>query len=208
MYSIDDGRFLVKLARRAVEEYLSSGTKIRIRAADVPNPKLLEKSGVFVTLEKVAGDGRSLRGCIGYPLPVLPLAEATIDSALSAAFNDPRFPPVSMAELGSIVFEVSILTPPVKVEAVAPRDLPSKIKVGRDGLIVESGFYKGLLLPQVPVEYGWDEETFLAECCMKAGLPPDAWLSKKTTVYKFTAEIFAESSPNGEVVQKPLVQSS
>jgi len=69
---------------------------------------------------------------------------------------------------------------------------------------VESGYYRGLLLPQVPVEYGWDEETFLAECCMKAGLPPDAWLSRKTLVYRFSAEIFAESSPKGEVVQKSL----
>ncbi|MEM2128288.1 MAG: TIGR00296 family protein, partial [Candidatus Methanomethylicaceae archaeon] len=166
--------------------------------------RLLEKSGVFVTLEKVTTRGRSLRGCIGYPVPHLPLVEATVDSAISAAFNDPRFPPVERQELDSIVFEVSILTPPVLIKVESPKDLPSSIKVGRDGLIVENGYYRGLLLPQVPVEYGWDEETFLAECCMKAGLPPDAWLSRKTQVYKFTAEIFAESSPKGEVIQKPL----
>ncbi|MBC7120157.1 MAG: TIGR00296 family protein [Candidatus Methanosuratus sp.] len=202
MYSLDDGKYLVRLARHAVEEYLATGKKIM--PIDVPDPKLLEKSGVFVTLEKVTPRGRSLRGCIGYPLPHLPLAEATVDSALSAAFNDPRFPPVERKELDTIVFEVSILTPPVLVNAESPKDLPSQIKVGRDGLIVESGYYSGLLLPQVPVEYGWDEETFLSECCMKAGLPPDAWLSRKTTLYRFTAEIFAESSPRGEVVQKSL----
>lgn len=202
MYSIDEGRYLVKLARRAVEEYISTGTKIR--PTDVPDQKLLEKSGVFVTLEKVTPAGRSLRGCIGYPVPHLPLVEATVDSAISAAFNDPRFPPVERRELDSIVFEVSILTPPVQVKVSSPKELPSSIKVGRDGLIVENGYYRGLLLPQVPVEYGWDEETFLAECCMKAGLPTDAWLSRKTFVYRFTAEIFTESSPNGEVVQKSL----
>ncbi|MEJ5293296.1 MAG: TIGR00296 family protein [Candidatus Methanosuratincola sp.] len=202
MYSIDEGRYLVRLARRAVEEYLSTGTKIM--PADVPGQRLLEKSGVFVTLEKVTPRGLTLRGCIGYPVPHLPLAEATVDSAISAAFNDPRFPPVERRELDSIVFEVSILTPPVLVKVESPKDLPSSIKVGRDGLIVESGYYRGLLLPQVPVEYGWDEETFLAECCMKAGLPPDAWLSRKTLVYRFSAEIFAESSPKGEVVQKSL----
>ncbi|MDI9608813.1 MAG: TIGR00296 family protein [Candidatus Verstraetearchaeota archaeon] len=202
MYSIDEGRYLVRLARRAVEEYMTTGNKLK--PADVPDQRLLEKSGVFVTLEKVTTKGRSLRGCIGYPVPHLPLVEATVDSAISAAFNDPRFPPVERQELDSIVFEVSILTPPVLIKVESPKDLPSSIKVGRDGLIVENGYYRGLLLPQVPVEYGWDEETFLAECCMKAGLPPDAWLSRKTQVYKFTAEIFAESSPKGEVIQKPL----
>lgn len=202
MYSIDEGRYLVRLARRAVEEYMTTG--IKLKPADVPDQRLLEKSGVFVTLEKVTTRGRSLRGCIGYPVPHLPLVEATVDSAISAAFNDPRFPPVERQELDSIVFEVSILTPPVLIKVESPKDLPSSIKVGRDGLIVENGYYRGLLLPQVPVEYGWDEETFLAECCMKAGLPPDAWLSRKTQVYKFTAEIFAESSPKGEVIQKPL----
>ncbi|MEM4657552.1 MAG: TIGR00296 family protein [Candidatus Methanosuratincola sp.] len=202
MYSIDEGRYLVRLARRAVEEYMTTG--IKLKPADVPDQRLLEKSGVFVTLEKVTTRGRSLRGCIGYPVPHLPLVEATVDSAISAAFNDPRFPPVERQELDSIVFEVSILTPPVLINVESPKYLPSSIKVGRDGLIVENGYYRGLLLPQVPVEYGWDEETFLAECCMKAGLPPDAWLSRKTQVYKFTAEIFAESSPKGEVIQKPL----
>ncbi|MDI9643989.1 MAG: TIGR00296 family protein [Candidatus Verstraetearchaeota archaeon] len=204
MYTIREGEFLVRLARSAVETYLSTGTKISPPAA--PSPRLLDKSGVFVTLEKVSigVEGRSLRGCIGYPEPLLSLVEATVDSALGAAFNDPRFPPVEQGELGSIVFEVSILTPPIRVETSHPKELPTLIRVGRDGLIIESGFYRGLLLPQVPVEYGWDEETFLAECCMKAGLPPDAWLSRKTAVYRFTAEIFAEATPRGEVVQKPL----
>jgi len=147
---------------------------------------------------------RELRGCIGYPYPTEPLISAVIDSAISSATKDPRFYPLSLEELDQVVFEVSVLTPPELVEAEKPSMYPSKIKVGRDGLIVERGFFKGLLLPQVPVEWNWDEEEFLCQCCIKAGLPPDCWLLKGTKIYRFQAIIFEEVSPKGEVVRKKL----
>ena len=99
--------------------------------------------------------------------------------------------------------EVSVLTPPEPIEG-PPHERPKKIKVGRDGLIVKKGIYSGLLLPQVPIEWGWDEEEFLSETCWKAGLPPDCWLDGDTEVYRFTAEIFEEEHPNGPVKRKPL----
>ncbi|MCS7096016.1 MAG: TIGR00296 family protein [Candidatus Bathyarchaeota archaeon] len=200
--SLEEGILLVKLARSAVEEYLKNGK--RIKAPDETPEKLLQPCGVFVTINKVVDDGKELRGCIGYPYPSSPLIEAVIDSAISSATGDPRFPPLSKKELDSIVFEVSVLTPPMMVEVEKPTDYPSKIRVGRDGLIIERGFYKGLLLPQVPVEWGWNEEEFLCQCCLKAGLPPDCWLMKGTKVYTFQAIIFEEESPKGKVKRRVL----
>jgi hypothetical protein len=110
-------------------------------------------------------------------------------------------------ELDEVVFEVSVLTPPEPVEVENPHDYCSQIKVGRDGLIIERTYCKGLLLPQVPVELGWDEETFLCECCVKAGLPPDSWLLKGTKVSRFEAIIFEETSPNGEIKRKKINNS-
>lgn len=198
MYTLEEGTFLVKLAREVVVSY-AAGSK-NVAAPSPPSNRMNDNSGVFVTIKKIVGAEKVLRGCIGYPLPAMRLVEATIDSAISAAFNDPRFEPVKPEELKQIVFEVSILTPPLLLKAKSPSDYPRLIKVGHDGLIVEKGYYKGLLLPQVPVELGWDEETFLSECSMKAGLPPDAWLGKSTKIYTFTAEIFDEESPEGRIV--------
>jgi len=192
----------VKLARTAVTKYMTDSTVMS--PPNPPSKSLLAKSGVFVTIEKLKGGARTLRGCIGYPLPYMPLVEATVDSAVSAAFNDPRFPPLKPKELEEVVFEVSVLTPPAIVKTSDPKLYPKLIKVGRDGLIIEKDFYKGLLLPQVPTEYGWDEETFLSECCMKAGLPPDSWLSKDVKVYSFSATVFTEVTPGGDVVFKSL----
>ena len=127
-----------------------------------------------------------------------------IHAALSAAAEDPRFPPVKLEELNSIVFEVSVLTPPELVEVEKPTDYPSKIKVGQDGLIMERGYRKGLLLPQVPVELKWNEEEFLCQTAMKAGLPPDSWLLKDSKIYKFQAIIFEEASPKGKIEQKKI----
>lgn len=203
LYTLDEGAFLVRLAREVVTKYMTT-SKVA-RPPSPPSSRLNEPSGVFVTINSISNGERSLRGCIGYPLPVMPLVEATVDAAISAAFNDPRFTPLKPEELMSVVFEVSILTPPVLIQPKTPSEYPRLIKIGRDGLIVERGYYKGLLLPQVPVEYSWDEETFLAECCMKAGLPPDAWLTKGTKVYSFQAEVFAEESPEGPITARPLV---
>jgi uncharacterized protein (TIGR00296 family) len=200
--SLEEGRLLVELARKAVEEYLKNRKRIR-PPENIPE-KLMQPRGVFVTINSVEGEEKELRGCIGLPYPTTPLAEAVIESAISSATQDPRFYPLSLKELDSVVFEVSVLTPPQLVEVENPSEYPSKIKVGVDGLIIERGFYRGLLLPQVPVEWGWGEEEFLCQCCLKAGLPPDCWLMKGTKVYKFQAIIFEEETPKGEVRRKTL----
>lgn len=192
----------MRLARKAVEEHLRNRRVIRV-PTDTP-PKLMEHCGAFVTLNSVKRGEKELRGCIGFPYPTNPLAQAVIESAISSATQDPRFYPVSLQELEAIVFEVSVLTPPQLVEVEKPADYPSKIKVGQDGLIVEKGYYKGLLLPQVPIEWSWDEEEFLSQCCIKAGLSPDYWLIKGTKIYRFQAIIFEETSPKGEIEPKKL----
>ncbi len=198
----EEGKLLVKLARKAVEEHLKKGEVIGI-PKDVPQ-KLMEPCGVFVTLNSLRHGKRALRGCIGFPYATTPLARAVIESSINSATQDPRFPPVSFEELDQILFEVSVLTPPQPIKVEKPQDYPSEIRVGQDGLIVEKGYYKGLLLPQVPIDWGWDEEEFLCQCCVKAGLPPDCWLTRGAKIFKFQAIIFEETSPEGEVEQKEL----
>ncbi len=168
--------------------------------------KLFEKCGVFVTISLLRGGEKHLRGCIGYPYPTSPLVEAVIDSAINASTEDPRFNPLTINELGKVVFEVSVLTPPEKIEVKNPQEYVNKIKVGEDGLIVEKGFYKGLLLPQVPVEWGWGEEEFLCQCCLKAGVPVDTWLTKEAKIYKFKGIVFEEESPLGEIKRMKLAK--
>ena len=201
-FSIDDGRFLVNLARTAVDEYISKGREID-PPADTPK-HLLEKSGVFVTLNSTKPTPQ-LRGCIGYPFPTDPLAVATIRSAIEAATGDPRFEPVELPEFKErVVVEVSVLTVPEELTAKQPIERAKEIKIGQDGLIVGRGARRGLLLPQVAPEWNWDAEEFLSNCCLKAGLQPDAWLDKGTNVEKFQAIIFEETEPNGEVHLKEL----
>jgi len=199
LLDLERGRFLVRLARSAVEEYLRRGVKIE-PPPETP-PELYEKRGVFVTLKTYPQ--RELRGCIGYPEPIMPLVLATIDAAISAATRDPRFYPVGVEELPKLLFEVTVLTPPQPIE-VPPEELPGAIKVGRDGLIVRCGYASGLLLPQVPVEWGWNEEEFLAQTCVKAGLPPNCWLDPRCQFYKFQGQIFTETEPYGEVVEEKI----
>ena len=198
----EEGEFLVRLARKAVERYIKTGEVTRV-PKDTP-AKLMQRCGVFVTLNKLRHDKKDLRGCIGYPYPTAMLVQAIIECAISSATRDPRFPPFSLDELDEVVLEVSLLTPPELVKVENSKNVSSKIEVGKDGLIVERGFYKGLLLPQVPVENKWDEEEFLCRCCIKAGLPPDNWLLEKTKVHKFQAIIFEEESPRGKVKRKEL----
>jgi uncharacterized protein (TIGR00296 family) len=164
----------------------------------------LEHCGVFVTINSLTAKDKDLRGCIGYPYPTHALVQAVIDNAVNAATEDPRFDPMKQNELDHVVFEVSVLTPPEPVNVANPKEYLKQVKVGEHGLIVEKGFYRGLLLPQVPVEWGWCEEDFLCQCCIKAGLPPDAWLSKGTKIYRFTAIVFEEESPNGKIKRKNL----
>ncbi|MCD6127922.1 MAG: TIGR00296 family protein [Methanomicrobia archaeon] len=192
MFTLEEGEELVRIARENIETYLSSGRRINLK--DVKE-KYRKKMGVFVTLNK---DGE-LRGCIGYPRPVLPLIDALLDVSISAAVRDPRFPPVTLKEMEKITVEITILTPPELIKC-KPKDYPKNIKIGRDGLIVEKGFFSGLLLPQVAVEWNWNEEEFLSNTCLKAGLPMDAWLDPDTRVYRFQGQIFYEDS--GKVKEK------
>ena len=198
----EEGKFLVKLARRAVKEYLE--TKKVPETTRRVHEKLLQPCGVFVTINSIENEEKELRGCIGYPYPTDPLGEAVIQSAISAATQDPRFNPLTKDELDKVVFEVSVLTPPQVLEVKRPQDYPSKIRIGEDGLIIEKGMFKGLLLPQVPVEWNWDQEEFLCQGCIKAGLPPDNWLLPVTRIQKFQAIIFEEETPNGRVKRKAL----
>jgi len=196
--SDSDGEKLVKTARAVVTEFLKTKTKMRL-------DKDFEESfstnaGVFVTLNHKS----NLRGCIGYPLPDKKLYNALLEAAISAATEDPRFPSVAFEELDKITFEVTVLTPPQEIEVLDPQEYPSKIKVGRDGLIVKSGFNSGLLLPQVPKEYGWNEEEFLGHTCEKASLPKEQWKKKDTKILKFEGIVFKEQSPGGSVVREKL----
>jgi uncharacterized protein (TIGR00296 family) len=193
-----EGEFLVKIARHAVDIYLKEGKTLE-SPKESPK-KLMKHLGVFVTINSVNQREKKLRGCIGFPYPTKPLVKAVIESSINSSVNDPRFQPVSIEELDKVIFEVSVLTAPSLIEVEHPMDLPSQVKVGRDGLIVERGYYKGLLLPQVPTEWNWNEEEFLCQSCVKAGLSPDCWLLKDTKVYRFSCIIAKELYPEGEVV--------
>jgi uncharacterized protein (TIGR00296 family) len=198
--TLSEGTYLVKLARRTIE---ASFTRSKVDRSDAP-PKTREVCGVFVTLNTVRGVEKQLRGCIGYPYPIKPLAEAVNDVAEAAAFEDPRFPQLTKKELGEIIIEVSVLTPPETIKVEKPEHYPSHVKVGEHGLIAKRGGKSGLLLPQVATEWKWDSEEFLSQCCIKAGLPPDSWLLPGTQISSFKAIIFAEKTPGGEVEREAI----
>jgi AmmeMemoRadiSam system protein A len=168
---------LLGIARRALEGYVEAG---KIPTEEGARGRLAAPGAAFVTLTK----NRRLRGCIGYTEAVAPLFKVVQECAVAAATEDPRFPPVSPKELPFLRIEISVLTPLFPI-------LPDEVEVGRHGLMVEQGRMRGLLLPQVPVEWGWDRETFLDQACVKAGLPPSAW-RHGATLRAFTAEVFGE----------------
>ena len=186
--SDSDGVFLVKTARTAVTEFLSNGKRIKLESEH--EKKFSFNSGVFVTLNNADG----LRGCIGFPMPDKKLSHGIIDAAIAAATEDPRFSPVKINELNEIVFEVTVLTPPVEITVTDPMEYLEKIKVGRDGLIIRNSFSSGLLLPQVPVEYGWNVEEFLQHTCEKAGLEKDTWKNEKVKIEKFEGIVYKEEA--------------
>jgi len=194
--SDSDGVFLVKTARRAVTEFLSNGNRMKLESE--LEEKFSFNSGVFVTLNNPDG----LRGCIGFPMPEKKLSRAIVEGAIAAATEDPRFPSVKTNELNDIVFEVTVLTPPVEIDVSDPTEYLEKIKVGRDGLIIKHSFSSGLLLPQVPVEYGWNVEEFLQHTCEKAGLARDTWKNESVKIEKFEGIIFKEETPNGVIVRE------
>jgi uncharacterized protein len=186
MLTKDEGDFLLNLARTAIETYILKG-----QVLEVPEPlstRLKDNMGVFVTLHEKG----ELRGCIGYPEPVKPLLNALIEVAIGAATGDPRFAPLNSHELEDIHVEVSVLTSPKLIVTDKPSKYLEKIEIGRDGLIIERGIFRGLLLPQVPVEWGWDKEEFLVNTCMKAGMSPDCWLQEGVKIYSFQSQIFNE----------------
>jgi uncharacterized protein (TIGR00296 family) len=196
--TVDDGNILVKTARLVVTEYLKNGVKPKLEKKFKDNFSF--KSGVFVTLSNALG----LRGCIGYPLSEQPLFSALESASISAAIEDPRFSPIKYKELDSITFEVTVLTPPKKIVVGKPEEYLSKIKIGRDGLIIKYGFNSGLLLPQVPIEYGWNVQEFLEYTCEKAGLPKNYWRNSETEIQKFEGLVFKEENPNGIVIREVL----
>jgi uncharacterized protein len=195
MLSLLQGKELVKLARKTIESKFSI---IKLRIDKKIKEEFSSKQGCFVTLHKKG----ELRGCIGLPEPVLPLQEAIVSVAQSAAFNDPRFPAVTKDEMDEINVEVSVLTKPQRIYVRNPEDYVKQVKIGRDGLIIRGVFSSGLLLPQVATEYNWDSLTFLRQCCIKASLKPDDWQDfDNVRVYKFQSQVFGENVPNGEIVQ-------
>ncbi len=175
-YSAEERRLLLALAHEAIRGALSGD------APDpaAPSPHLAELRGAFTTLHL----GERLRGCVGFVQPLRPLYRTVAETAVAAAFNDPRFDPVSEEDAERLKIEISVLSP------LRPITLP-EIEVGRHGLVVTHRFQRGLLLPQVAEEHGWDRETFLMETCLKAGLAPDAWLHG-ATLEAFTAEVFGD----------------
>ena len=177
MTSDHDRKLLLQLAREAITSHVG------VASAQVPGPAgvLAQLGGAFVSLHR---DG-DLRGCIGHIERTLPLGTVVPQCAVAACSTDPRFPPVTAAELERIDIEISLLGP------LEPMNGPEDIEIGRHGLMVEHGWHRGLLLPQVATEWNWDANTFLGQTCHKAGLPRDAW-KQGAIVWRFEAEVFGE----------------
>jgi len=178
--SSEDKKALLALARASIECAVQGRP---LPKTDVLQQNLLKPCGAFVTV-RVNGE---LRGCFGYVNAFYPLGQSVQEVGVKAAKEDPRFEPVAVEELSSMDLEVSVLTTPEKVVRV------EEIEVGVHGLILETRLHRGLLLPSVATEYGWNREQFLNHTALKAGLPPDAWKNKNATIYRFTAEKFSES---------------
>jgi len=174
----DQKKFLLGLAREAVTAKIQTDRTIQ---AETKDAALLAKRGVFVTL-KVDGE---LRGCIGYPLPHKPLAKSVIEMAIAASTQDYRFESLTESDLGHLDIEISVLTLPRPVTDI------HEVVVGKHGIIISKGSHKGLLLPQVPLEYNWDLETYLAHGCLKAGLAENEW-KEGVTIEIFEAQVFSE----------------
>lgn len=175
-YSQQERTLLLQFAHDAIDSALIE----KSISTEPPTPHLAEPRGAFTTLH-IEG---KLRGCVGYVVPLYPLYRTIAETAMAAAFQDDRFPPVTSAEAPLLRVEISILSPLKPIT-------PEEIVIGKHGLVVNRGSYRGLLLPQVPLEWGWDRETFISQTCRKAGLPTDAW-KKGATLEAFTAEIFSE----------------
>jgi AmmeMemoRadiSam system protein A len=177
-YSREERATLLKLAHASIE----SAFEDRNLLLDPPTPHLAEKRGAFTTLYI----GTELRGCVGYVFPAASVYQTVAETARAAAFEDTRFPPLTAKELPHLEVHLSVLSllQPIRAE---------EVEVGRHGLLVSLNARRGLLLPQVPVEHGWDRETFLEQTCRKAGLPLDAW-HRGAVLEAFTAELFGDKN--------------
>lgn len=184
--STDAKRELLKIARMSIGAALG---ECEPPEKQVDQASLAELCGAFVTLH-LHGE---LRGCIGYIEPRYPLSETVEEVAQKAAFEDPRFAPLTLKELKQVEIEISVLSPLRKISD------PAEVEVGKHGLVIDAGYTRGLLLPQVATEYGWGREQFLSHTARKAGLPPDAWKKKDVTLYVFTSDVFSESEILGKV---------
>ena len=176
----EEKRELLRIARASIDAAIKGDPPV---GNTTERESLRQPSGVFVTL-RAEGE---LRGCIGYVEPRLPLFQAVAEVAVKSAFEDPRFAPLSIAELPSTEIEISVLSPLSRVTDM------SSIEVGRHGLVIDAGYTRGLLLPHVATEYLWDREQFLDHTALKAGLPPEIWRTGKVQVFSFTTTTFSES---------------
>ncbi|GAB4329250.1 MAG: hypothetical protein Kow0074_25680 [Candidatus Zixiibacteriota bacterium] len=178
-HQLNDGErsFLLRTARKSLAHAVKGAN---FECPGAPTERLREKRGVFVTLKQRG----QLRGCIGYVRPYKPLVDAVWEMAESAALRDDRFVPLDPREVDTVTIEITVLSPLKRITN------PDDVLVGRHGLLITRGYQSGVLLPQVPVEAGWDRETFLEQTCLKAGLPPDAWRDPETIIEVFTAEVF------------------
>jgi uncharacterized protein (TIGR00296 family) len=201
MLNIDDGIKAIRFARKVLEYSVGSNSLPEEEMSGV----FSEKYGAFITI--LTYPNYLLRGCMGIPYPIMSLKEAIKEGALSVT-KDPRFPRLQYKELDKIVVEITILTKPIPILVDRPEDYINNIKIGRDGLIIEKGLKKGLLLPQVPVEQSWDEKEFLCNACLKAGILPDGWFDSDIKISTFRGQIFSEIRPKGNVKEKKLDGSS
>lgn len=194
MFSEEDGELAVRTARAVAE----AETEGRVVESKLP-PSFDAERGVFVTINEHPSG--VLRGCIGYPMPIMPLSQALVLSARNVC-HDPRFPDLRLSQAKKCVFEVTVLTEPEEIQYKDPADLMAKIQIGKDGLLLRYRRSSGVFLPQVPVEQGWNVEEYLNGLCVKAGLQSDAWRSGALGFWKFQGEIFSETSPGGDIVKK------
>lgn len=193
--NLEDGKKLVKLSRDSIISFFSHST-LDISLTN----NFQDKQGVFVTLTK---QGR-LRGCIGFAEPVFPLQKAIIEAARAAAFEDPRFPTVIEEEMQNICVEVSVLTVPELIKVEEVEDYPKYVVIGKHGLIIRKGIFSGLLLPQVFIDHESSPIQALEMTCQKAGMHHDTWKHKEVQIFRFSAQIFKELSPNGEIVEEKI----
>jgi AmmeMemoRadiSam system protein A len=175
-FSAAERSILLRLAHDAIVSALEG----RDISLEPQTPHLAEPRGVFTSLYL----HHQLRGCVGYVLPVIPVYRAVAETARAAAFEDTRFRAVTSEEAPELKIELSILSPPQSIAA-------EEVEVGRHGLLISMHGQRGLLLPQVPREHGWDRINFLEQTCRKAGLPRDAW-QNGATIEAFTAEVFGD----------------